>query len=147
MTASFRLFSILATVFASVWCASAQTIGPPAPITAKPKCEQPREGSEEVVVCGRNEENSPYRVPRAFRNLETHDDADASHAARQADMAAVERYGSQNVGPAGYLQRSREIDCQWRVAQQERRGERPDCNRQVNRIGPIGREKEEPRRR
>ena len=139
MTLTFRLFSLAATIMVSAWCASAQTIGPPVPITGRPKCEPAPAGSQEVVVCGQSQENSPYRVPKQFRGIETHDDADASHAARQQDMAAVERYGSQNVGQFGYLQKSREIDCQWRAERQVARGERPDCNRQVNSIGPIGR--------
>ena len=139
MNLSSRTLLLAATVCASAWAASAQPIGPPAPITGRPKCEPSQPGNDEVVVCGQSQENSPYRVPKQFRGIETHDDADASHAARQSDMAAVERHGSQNVGQFGYLQKSREIDCQWRAERQVARGERPDCNRQVNAIGPIGR--------
>ncbi len=127
---------------------SAQPVGPPAPIgppvprivQPEQKCPEPGQGNDEdIVVCGDRPENSPYRVPRQFRNLRSDDDRDASHAARQQDLNSLERFSSQTVGPGGYLQQSQQRDCAWRAERQAMRGERPDCTRQVNSIGPVGR--------
>jgi hypothetical protein len=112
--------------------AQGPSVGPPAPITAQPRCQEAPVGSDEVVVCGQRpvqEENSPYRVPREFRNVPSNDDRDASHAARQQDLQSLERFDSQTIGGSGYLQRSRQRDCEWRAARQEAQGRRPDCTR------------------
>jgi len=111
--------------------AAEQQIGPPAPkIVQEPGCEDEPADGDEIVVCGRaDDEDSPYRLPREFRDLPSHDDRDASHAARQRDLDALDQYGSQTVGPSGALQRSRQTDCEWRAARQEAQGRRPDCTR------------------
>lgn len=112
-------------------------IGPPAPAPARPRTpDAAEEGAEdgppgedgEMVVTGeRYDENSPYRVPMQFRNLRSDDDRDASSTARINDQEALERFGSQTVGPFGYLQAGRQRDCEWRAARQEAQGRRPDC--------------------
>lgn len=117
--------------------AGAQQVGPPAPPPAPdPRCGQtPPDNEEEIVVCGRAEdEDSPYRIPRQFRNQEPIEDEDASWSSRVQDEESISRFSSQNVGPSGMSQRSRQVDCEWRAARQQARGERPDCTRQVNRI-------------
>lgn len=126
------LFALLA-----VSTQPAPVVGPPAPVVdppapapraSRPPCpEQPVVG-EEIVVCGeRYDENSPYRVPQQFRNQRSDEDSHASWTARVNDEEAVGRFSDQTVGPFGYLQRSRQRDCEWRAARQEARGRRPDC--------------------
>jgi hypothetical protein len=113
--------------------AAAQTVGPvgpPAPVTAKPKCQPSAPDDEEIVVCGeRYDENSPYRVPQQFRNQRSDDDRDASFAARQRDLNVAEQWSSQNIGASGGLQNIKQRECEWRVARQEAQGRRPDCTR------------------
>jgi hypothetical protein len=107
----------------------AEVQGPAAPlprVTPDPRCRQ-SDNPEEIVVCGQSGENSPYRVPHQFRNQRTNDDAVAAWTNRVEDESAVARFGDQTIGGSGYLQRSRQQDCAWRVAQQERQGRRPDC--------------------
>ena len=111
-------------------------IGPPAPAPVRPRPPEGAEGAEgeppgedgEMVVTGeRYDENSPYRVPMQFRNLRSDDDRDASSTARINDLESLERFGSQTVGPFGYLQAGRQRDCEWRAARQQAQGRRPDC--------------------
>lgn len=115
----------------------APMMGPPAPIVKDQKCEQPEPGSDEVVVCGENLEDSPYRIPRELRHRETHEDSSASWSARVQDEQSLARYSNQNVGASGMSQRSRQVDCEWRVARQQAEGRRPDCNRQIRGLNPF----------
>lgn len=118
----------------------APSTGPPAPSTGPPtplppprivsdeRCQR-TDDPEEIVVCARNEENSPYRIPRALRGATVIEDRDASHDTRFRDQEALGRFSDQVVGPGGVYRRSRQVDCEWRAARQELRGERPDCGR------------------
>jgi hypothetical protein len=114
-----------------VWTAGQQPVaGPPYPppeIGERPECgtgHQP----DEIVVCGETTDSSRYRIPQELRERRrTHNDTHASWDARIRDQESLERFSNQNDGPFGIYRRSREIDCQWRVARQELRGERPDC--------------------
>lgn len=115
---------------------AAQAPGPSLPrFTAEPTC--PAEGaadSEEIVVCGRrNEEDSPYRVPRELRDAGPIEDRHAAWGARVRDEQSLGRFSDQTVGPFGYLQRSRQMDCEWRAARQIAQGRQPDC---TMRVGP-----------
>jgi hypothetical protein len=104
---------------------------PPASIRIVPRdrgCD-PASSSDEIVVCGRRDEDSPYRIPREFRDRVSTDDAHASWDLRIRDQEAIERFSNQTDGPFGVYRHSREVDCQWRIARQELRGERPDCGR------------------
>lgn len=114
---------------------SAQTYGPPPPPprpAQNQNCTTP-ENPDELVVCGQRQappdENSPYRIPRELRQQRQIDDEHVSWDTRTRDLEAAERFSSQNVGASGMSQHSRQVDCQWRVARQEARGERPDCGR------------------
>jgi hypothetical protein len=113
--------------------AGAQQIGPIVPpITQKPKCAERPADDEEIVVCGeRYDEDSPYRIPRELRDRGPVEDRQMSWDARVRDMESVDRYSSQTVGQFGYLQHSRQVDCEWRAARQERQGRQPDCTRRV----------------
>jgi hypothetical protein len=132
MTVRPLLFLALLTM--SGGAAAAQTVGPPAPqITEKPRCEPSGDDDEEIVVCGeRYDENSPYRIPRQFRDREPEiADRDASFAARQRDMNSVEQYSSQTIGSGGWTQQSRQRECEWRADRQRAQGRQPDCTRRV----------------
>ena len=112
-------------------------IGPPAPAPVRPRPaegvqegaeeEQPGEDGEMVVTGERYDENSPYRVPMQFRNQRSDDDRDASWTSRVNDEEAVQRFGSQTVGQSGWLQGSRQRECEWRAERQMAQGRRPDC--------------------
>lgn len=82
-----------------------------------------------VVTGERYDEDSPYRIPREFRNERSDDNRHASWTARINDEEAVGRFGDQFSGPGGYLAGSRQRDCQWRAERQEQQGRRPDCGR------------------
>jgi hypothetical protein len=105
-------------------------VGPALPrITQDRGCDQPATGSNEIVVCGESSEDSPYRIPKEFRGQGLIEDRHASWDTRIRDQEALERFSNQNIGPSGITQHSRQVDCQWRVARQEMRGERPDCGK------------------
>jgi hypothetical protein len=99
------------------------------PIVPPERDCSPAEDPDEIVVCGESSEDSPYRVPQQFRNQRSDADRDASWDARIRDQEALERFSNQTDGPFGVYRQSRELDCQWRAARQELRGERPDCGR------------------
>ncbi len=84
-------------------------------------------GADLVVTGERYDENSPYRVPMQFRNQRSDDDRDASWTSRVNDEEAVQRFGSQTVGQSGWLQGSRQRECEWRAERQMAQGRRPDC--------------------
>ncbi|HEY0114293.1 MAG TPA: hypothetical protein VGB54_01095, partial [Allosphingosinicella sp.] len=93
-----------------------------------------RRGSEEgeIVVCGQTyDENSPYRIPREFRGRGLTEDRHISWDTRTRDQEALERFSNQNSGPSGIYRHSRQVDCEWRVARQQLRGERPDCGKGI----------------
>ena len=103
--------------------------GPPVPqIVQRQRC-QPSDNPGEVVVCGQNQENSPYRIPRELRDTRVIDDEDASWDTQVRDLESLERFSSQNVGRSGLSQHSRQVDCEWRAARQVAAGRRPDCGR------------------
>jgi hypothetical protein len=105
-------------------------VGPPAPITARPDCPPPDPESEEIVVCGeRYDEDSPYRIPRELRDRGPVEDRHQSWDARVRDLESVEQYSSQTVGPFGYLQSSRQRNCEWLADRQLAQGRQPDCTR------------------
>lgn len=106
-------------------------IGPVAPpITQRPDCPEQSADQEEIVVCGeRYDEDSPYRIPRELRNRGPVEDRQMSWDARVRDLESVNQYGSQTVGPFGYLQRSRQMNCEWLAERQLSQGRQPDCTR------------------
>ena len=120
-----------ASLLIGVPAAQAQpVVGPPAPITPKPECKPSKPGDEEIVVCGeRYDPDSPYRIPRELRNRGPVDDRQMSWDARVRDLDSVTQYGSQTVGPFGYMQRSRQQNCEWLAERQIAQGRQPDCTR------------------
>lgn len=115
--------------------AQPQTMGPVLPrVVPERRCPEPDPNapSDEIVVCGeRTTDDSPYRIPRALRDSGPVRDQDASWDARTRDMESLERFSSQNVGPSGMTQRSRQVDCEWRAARQLAQGRQPDCTRRT----------------
>ena len=93
------------------------------------RCRPTPESPDEIVVCGRPDEDSRYRIPPALRDSGTIEDRNAAWTATQRDQASLERFGDQMIGPAGAFQHQRQIECEWRAARQQARGERPDCTR------------------
>lgn len=109
---------------------AAQTIGPATPAPAPQRdCEGDPRSRTEVVVCGRRRGESPFRLPREFR--ERADEGGSSWSAQTRDAIETGRYESQTVGPGGAAQRSRQTDCEWRAERQRLRGEQIDCTRSV----------------
>ncbi|MFN3727582.1 MAG: hypothetical protein ACK4SZ_14910 [Allosphingosinicella sp.] len=106
-----------------------EVAGPPLPrIVQRQRCQQ-SDDPDEVVVCGQNHENSPYRIPRELRDTGEINDEHASFDAQTRDLEALERFSSQNIGHQGIAQHSRQVDCEWRAARQVAAGRRPDCGR------------------
>jgi hypothetical protein len=107
-------------------------VGPPAPVKPKPDCKPSDPDSEEIVVCGERErydEDSPYRIPRELRNRGPVDDRQQSWDARVRDLESANQWSSQTVGPFGYMQRSRQQNCEWLAERQVAQGRQPDCTR------------------
>ena len=103
--------------------------GPPVPrIVQRQRCQQ-SDDPDEVVVCGQDHENSPYRIPRDLRDTGEVRDEHASFDAQTRDLEALDRFSSQNIGHSGLSQHSRQVDCEWRAARQVAAGRRPDCGR------------------
>lgn len=87
---------------------------------------------EEIVVCGRrNETDSPYRILRELRDRGPIEDRHAAWGARVRHEQSLGPYSDQKMGPFGYLQRSRQMDCEWRAARQAAQGQQPDCTARV----------------
>jgi hypothetical protein len=125
----------VAALVTSIFLLSQQPgmIGPPAqtPIVPPRRDCAADADPDEIVVCGETNEDSPYRVPREFRNMPSDLDGDASASTRIWDNDTVLRYEDQVSGPFAYMNYGRQLDCQWRVAQQERQGRRPDCRARI----------------
>jgi hypothetical protein len=131
-SARFLALGLVAVAISMTPPLGAQTVGPasPAPAPAPQRdCEGDPNSRTDVVVCGRRRGESPYRLPRQFR--ERPDEGGTSTGVQARDAIEVERYGAQAVGPGGALQRSRQTDCQWRAERQQLRGEQIDCSRSV----------------
>jgi hypothetical protein len=121
---------LAAILMSAAAAAGAQDVSVTMPrIVPEEACPERPERPDEIVVCGQREEESPYRVPQEFRGQTSHEDRDASWDARVRDEEALQRFGSQNVGPFGYLQRGREMYCGWLAERQVAQGRRPDCGR------------------
>lgn len=126
-------FAAIGLVAAAVWVAAplgAQPVGPATPAPAPQRdCEGDPNSRTDIVVCGRRRGESPYRLPRQFR--ERPEEGGTSTGVHARDAIVTERYGSQAVGPGGAFQRSRQTDCEWRAERQRLRGEQIDCSRSV----------------
>jgi hypothetical protein len=108
------------------------TVGPPVPGPIVPRSRDCGPAApDEIVVCGESSEDSPYRIPREFRDLPSDLDRDASSSARTWDNDTLMRNEDQVSGPFAYMNNSRQLDCQWRVARQEAQGRRPDCRARI----------------
>jgi hypothetical protein len=113
-------------------------VGPPAPTAPKPKCVPSAPDAEEIVVCGeRYDEDSPYRIPRELRERGQIDQQDQSWDARVRDLESLDQYGSQTVGPFGYMQNSRQRDCEYRADRQRAQGRQIDCTRKLRPDDPA----------
>lgn len=118
-------------------------VGPPVPPPPRPRASEDPPGEEgEIVVRGeRYDENSPYRVPQQFRNQRSDEDRHSSWTSRVNDEEAAARFGDQTVGPGGWLQGSRQRECQWRAERQIAQGRRPDCGARSRPDAPDDRER------
>lgn len=127
---SLRLLATTLLLTAAPLVHAQPVVGPPAPITAKPECKPSDPHSEEIVVCGeRYDEDSPFRIPRELRDRGPVEDRHQSWDARVRDLESVDQYGSQTVGQFGYLQNSRQRNCEWLAERQLAQGRQPDCTR------------------
>lgn len=132
------LLTLSLAIGAPAALAQPPVVGPPAPITAQPECEPSDPDAEEIVVCGeRYDEDSPYRIPRALRERGQIDQQNHSWDARVRDLESLDQFGSQTVGPFGYMQNSRQRDCEWRAARQQAQGRQADCTRKARPDAPT----------
>lgn len=91
-----------------------------------PDCDGP---ADEIVVCARRLPDR-YRVPPTLREPPL-DPRNYSWAARARDERERARYDDQASGPGGWLNYTRQRDCQWRAERQELLGRQVDCSRRV----------------
>ena len=84
-------------------------------------------------MCGRRRDSDRYRVPIELRDAGPIDSRSQSRVAAQREERSLDQFSAQSVGPGGYLQHSRQIDCEWRAARQTLQRRQPDC---TVRIGP-----------
>lgn len=113
-------------------------VGQPAPeavprIVEDGRCARPSAAGDEVVVCGRRREETRYRIPVDLRDDGPIAARNESPVAARREADSLDRFSAQTVGPGGYLQHMREVDCAWRAARQSLQGRQPDC---TVRIGP-----------
>ena len=73
----------------------------------------------EIVVCGRRDETEKYRMRGTGRSPSAQRGG-TSWGARVAEQGERDRYGSQTVGPSGYLQGGHQLVREWRVEREER---------------------------
>ncbi len=90
-------------------------------------CQGP---AEEIVVCGRRPGTERYRIPLGLRE-EPLTARNYSWSARARDEREAARYDGQTIGPSGWLNHSREVDCQWRAERMELAGQMIDCAQRV----------------
>jgi hypothetical protein len=74
---------------------------------------------DEIVVCGRMDETERYRMRGTGRSRAS-ERGGTSWGARVAEQGERERYGSQTVGPSGYLQGGLQRTREWRAERDER---------------------------
>jgi hypothetical protein len=130
--ASLRLLAATLLLTAAPLVHAQPVVGPPAPAKPKPDCKPSDPDSNEIVVCGEREpydEDSPYRIPRELRNRGPVEDRHQSWDARVRDLESAEQWSSQTVGPFGYMQRTRQQNCEWLAERQLAQGRQPDCTR------------------
>ena len=73
----------------------------------------------EIVVCGRQGQSERYRM-RGTGRTRASERVGTSWGAQVAEQGERDRYGSQTVGPSGYLQAGRQLVREWRVDREER---------------------------
>jgi hypothetical protein len=89
-----------------------------------------RRADAEIVVCARRPFAEPYRIPPELRE-EPLAPQSYSWTARARDERVRAGYDQQIVGPAGALNYSRQVDCNWRAERQEMTGQVVDCTLNV----------------
>jgi hypothetical protein len=97
------------------------------------RCAPSSGTDDEVVVCGRRRTPDRYRIPEQLRDRGPIDARSESPVAARREADSLDRFGAQMIGPGGYLQHSRQVDCEWRAARQALQGRQPDC---TVRVGP-----------
>jgi hypothetical protein len=104
-----------------------QSVSRPLPrITDGVRCDS--SSGDDITVCGRRPANNDrYRIPAEVRDDGPVDARNESRVAAQREAESLDRFSAQMVGPGGYLQHSRQIDCEWRAARQTLQGRQPDC--------------------
>ena len=85
----------------------------------------------EIVVCGRRDRTERYRLRGAGRSPSSQRGG-TSWSARVAEQGERDRYGSQAVGPSGYLQGGRQMVRVWRVDREERERAKREEARLIN---------------
>jgi len=109
--------------------AMAQQVGPTLSPSESDSACPPTSAGDEIVICGRRDDGTRYRIPSALRDAGPIPLSHMSHAARMRDLASVSRYDAQSVGPGGYLQRTAQASCEWVAARQAAQGRQIDCTR------------------
>ena len=135
MRTAIRAAAVAAALLGVQAVAAQQQMGPPAPlpkVIPDQRCREPdpnADPEEEIVVCGQNPDNSPYRIPRELRDTGVIEDRHVSWDTQIRDAESLERFSGQTIGAAGLNHHSRQVDCEWRAARQIAAGRRPDCGR------------------
>lgn len=109
--------------------AMAQQIGPTLSPPPSDSACPPMAAGDEIVICGRRDDGTRYRIPPALRDAGPIPVSHMSHAARMRDLVSVSRYDAQSVGPGGFLQRAAQASCEWVAARQVAQGRQIDCTR------------------
>lgn len=126
-----NLSGLLQSVAAANVAALAPSAEPERPAVVMPRiiADAPCEDdlANVIVVCGRTDRDDDYRIPEAVREEPVFRQRDTSWAIRTRSEDSLQRYSDQTVGPSGFLQHSRQIDCEWRMARQEIEGKPLDC--------------------
>ena len=91
----------------------------------------------EIVVCGRRDETEKYRLRGTGRSRASHRGW-SSWGARVAEQGERDRYGSQAVGPSGYLQGSRQLVREWRVEREEQERAKREEARMIDEAASAG---------
>ena len=115
---------------------AAQTVEPlrVLPRLVPDPCRQAATDPDEVVVCGRRDDQDRYRLAPVFRDSSPGREG-TSWGAQVREQLERSRFDSQTVGPGGYLQAGRERDYNWRQERRQIQEERRAQERAIARRG------------
>jgi hypothetical protein len=117
--------------------AAQAAVGDPAGEREIPRIVRPRDcGSDrsegEIVVCGRKEDPEKYRMRGEGRSPLSSWRSGQSWGALAAEEEQRSRYGSQTVGPFGYLQYGAQQVREWRLDRAEMAKAKRDLDRMID---------------